>query len=114
MKLLYFEAFGRAHSIRVLLNHAGVEFEDVAVKREDWPELKKDTDKFPSGQMPVLEKDGKYYDQSTAILRMLGREHGYYPSDAEELYQVEKAMEMFADFTLPMIQIYFMKDEEEK
>jgi glutathione S-transferase len=89
MKLYYFDIYGRAEQIRLLLNHAGVEFEDVRVKFTDWPEMKKDKEKFPFGQMPVLEKDGKYYAQTGAIVRMLGREYGYYPTEAEDIYGVE-------------------------
>ena len=40
MKLHYFDLYGRAESIRMLLNHAKVEFEDVLLARESWPEKK--------------------------------------------------------------------------
>ena len=39
------------------------------------------------------------FNQSTAILRMLGRKHGYYIDDsAEEVYNVDWALEVHADF----------------
>ena len=35
-KLYYFDIYGRADSIRFLLNHAKVEFEDVRVNGEEF------------------------------------------------------------------------------
>ena len=40
IKLVYFNAEGRAELTRMILAQAGVEFEDVRVKREDWPAMK--------------------------------------------------------------------------
>ena len=115
MKLWYFDGYGRGEAIRLLLNHAGVQFEDARLKWAEWSEIKHDREKFPYGQLPVLEKDGKFYPQSGAILRMLGREHGYYPTDPEEIYGVENNLELLNDFTTPIGKVVFgTKDEEEK
>ena len=35
-KLIYFPAYGKAEPIRMLLNHAGVQFEDVHINREEF------------------------------------------------------------------------------
>ena len=60
LKLVYFDLYGRAEGIRMLLNFAKVEFEDVRIKREDWPQYKQDhADELEWGQMPVLHQDGK-------------------------------------------------------
>ena len=40
IKLIYFNAEGRAELTRMILAQAGVEFEDVRVKRDDWPAMK--------------------------------------------------------------------------
>ena len=87
--------YGRAEPIRMLLNHAGIEFEDVRVDYNDWQEIKKQSDFrdfFEFGQMPVLERNGKFYAQSYAILRMLGKEFGYYPNDPEDMWFVDSTI----------------------
>ena len=90
MKIYYFDAYGRAEQLRLLLNHAGQAFEDVRFTREQWGKAKVDeSEKWGYGQLPVLEKEGKFYPQSDSILRLLGREFGYYPTDAEAAYRVD-------------------------
>ena len=51
-KLHYFNFYGRAESIRILLNHAKIPFEDVRFGFADWPVLKA---KFEFGQVPALK-----------------------------------------------------------
>jgi len=52
-KLMYFDApVSRGEECRLALHVAGVEFEDVRVKRDEWPKLKPTT---PYGSVPVFE-----------------------------------------------------------
>ncbi len=39
-KLHYFNLRGRAELARLILNQAGVEFEDIRFERAEWPALK--------------------------------------------------------------------------
>ena len=40
VELLYFDGYGRAEIIRIILNYGGVEFEDKRVNFEEWPKIK--------------------------------------------------------------------------
>jgi len=78
-KLTYFNGRGRAEPARLIFAYAGANYEDHRVEHADWPALKS---KFPFGQMPVLDIDGKtQLAQSKAIARYLGREFNLVPSD---------------------------------
>merc|ERR1712227_171242 len=72
IKLTYFNAKGRAETIRLILAQAGVEYEDNRIARDQWPTVKKET---PMGQVPILEYDGDVFCQSTTIARFLARKY---------------------------------------
>ena len=58
LKLHYFPLYGRGEPIRMLLDHAGVKFEENKITFADWPALKT-SGKFEGGFIPGLEwKDG--------------------------------------------------------
>jgi len=115
MKLYYFGLYARGEPIRVLLNHAGVEYENVTLAGEAWAEFKADTTKCPFGQVPVLEKDGKFLAQGGAIVRYLGGLHGYYPEDLEQRFKVDETCDLVGDFMMPVATNHFKtKDAEEK
>ena len=40
MKLIYFNTRGRAEISRIILAHAGEDYEDKRIERADWPALK--------------------------------------------------------------------------
>ena len=54
MKIHYFNGYGRAESIRMLLSIAKVPYEDVSYTDAEWGKAKH-SGKFEFGQMPVLE-----------------------------------------------------------
>lgn len=90
--LTYFNFAGRAESIRMLLRHAGVDFEDKMISIPDYasdPEIKKGLE-FKA--LPEWD-DGKKFYQSSCILRRLGIQHGYYSQDLEEQYLIDSAVE---------------------
>ena len=51
-KVQYFNLYGRAEPIRMLLTHAKVEFEDVRYEFADWPAIKGN---FEFGQLPAVD-----------------------------------------------------------
>ena len=40
VELLYFDGYGRAEIIRIILNYGGVDFEDKRVNGEEWRQIK--------------------------------------------------------------------------
>ena len=113
-KLYYFDIYGRAESIRFLLSAAHVAFEDVKITGEQLAELKA-AGKLEFGQVPMFETaDGKQLVQSWAILRFLGRTHGYYPEDCETAWRVDSTIDAVEDFFTTYFKACFEKDEEKK
>jgi len=85
MKLYYFDFAARGEPIRLLLTHAGVKFEDVRIKLQDWMSYKPT---FEMHQVPVLEiEPGHRLNQSYAILEYLGLKYGYLPKGYDALYR---------------------------
>jgi len=82
-RLMYFDMpASRGEECRLALHVSGVDFEDVRVKREEWPALKPTT---PYGSMPVYEVPGHpAIAHSNAILVLVGRQHGLHPTEAFE------------------------------
>ncbi|TNV75866.1 hypothetical protein FGO68_gene13056 [Halteria grandinella] len=113
-KVHYFSAYGSAESLRLLLAHARQPFENVDYTQESLAEAKK-TDLLEFKQLPLLEFEGKRFVQSHAILRLLGRKFGYYPTeDAYEAYLVDSMLESFKDTGAAFSKAAFNPDEEEK
>jgi glutathione S-transferase len=113
MKVHYFSGYGRAEAIRMLLAHAKVEFEDVHYTFETLPALK-ETGNLEFGQVPAVEIDGKWYAQSTSILRMLGKKYGYYPDDAFEAWRVDSTIDALGDLLNAYYKAAFAPTEELK
>ena len=90
-KLTYFDAAAsRGEECRLALCVAGVDFEDVRIKREAWPALKPTT---PFGGLPLLEMPGKpVLAESNAILAYIGRLHDLHPADPFEAARHEAIM----------------------
>ena len=116
-KLYYFNLYGRAEPIRILLNHAKIPFEDFRFGFPDWPALK---GKFEFGQVPALEitdAEGKVtqYTQTVSILRYLAIRHGYYPTDnAEQAWEIDSALDSVSDLVNGLVKIIWENDPEKK
>ena len=94
-QLIYFDVYGKAEPIRIMLNHAKVAYEDVRMTGNMWAEKKATV---PAGQVPVwVTDDGKVYNQSHAILRALAIEHGYYGENFEERWAADMVLDTFED-----------------
>jgi glutathione S-transferase len=112
-KLTYFDSPGsRGEECRIALHLAGVAFDDVRIKREDWAALKPTT---PFGAMPVFEMPGKPpLAQSNAILGLIGRLHGLHPTEAFEAARHEAMMAYAEDLRGTLTPTLRITDEAEK
>jgi prostaglandin-H2 D-isomerase / glutathione transferase len=80
--LTYFDIPGRGEATRLALTIGGIAFEDHRIPFTQWGELKPKT---PWGSMPMLDlQDGSKLAQQRAILRLVGKETGLYPTTTTE------------------------------
>lgn len=112
-KLTYFDApVSRGEECRLAFHLAGVEFEDVRLKRDQWLALKPTT---PFGSVPVLELEGHPpLAQSNAILVLLGRRYGLHPKDDFEAARHEAVMGHVEDLRAAVSPSLRIADEAEK
>jgi len=112
-KLIYFDAaVSRGEECRLALHIAGVDFEDVRIRRADWSALKPT---MPFGSLPVLELPGLApLGQTNAILVYIGREHGLHPRDAFEAARHEAVMGHVEDLRAQVSPALRIADEAEK
>lgn len=112
-KLIYFDApVSRGEECRLALSVAGVDFEDVRIKRADWPQMKA---QMPYGSLPVLELPGhEPLAQSNAILVLIGRRHGLHPDDDFEAARHEGMMQHVEDLRARVGPTLHLPDPEKK
>lgn len=76
LQVIYFDIAGKAEGIRLACAHAGLEFEDRRVTREEFATLKEEG-KLAFAQLPALVVDDKHIIvQSAAIIRYIGKLSG--------------------------------------
>jgi len=86
-KLTYFNITGLAEPIRLIFAHAGVTYDDERLEHgASWESKKAST---PTGQVPVLECDGKFLNQSKAISTFLAKRFGLDGQNEWESAQVQ-------------------------
>ena len=83
----------------MLLHKAGVDYENKVISFEEFGKIKA-SGILPAGQVPIwTDECGNQLNQSNAILRMLGRQHGFYDeSDATVAFQIDWVLETSLDF----------------
>jgi len=113
-KLVYFDGRGRGELIRLLFAQAGVEYVDERISFSDWGAIKADKARFPLGQMPVLELDGKILCQTMVIARHLAREFGLAGTNAMEMAVIDQTVATAIDLQSSIFDIAFAKDEAVK
>ncbi|XP_021339566.1 glutathione S-transferase-like [Mizuhopecten yessoensis] len=69
---------------------------------------------MPTGQLPVLEVDGKQLSQSMAIARYVGREFGLAGKNNLEQCMVDQVIDTASDCLTEYVKSHFEKDEKKK
>ena len=86
-KVTYFDANARAANLRAILDYSKAKWEDTIVSQEEWPTLKA-SGKIESGQLPILEVNGKQFSQALAMEIYLAKQFNLIGSNAEDEYQI--------------------------
>lgn len=107
-ELVYLDLRGRAEAIRLMLTLAGLPFTDTRIPYPEWPAHKS---RAPIGQVPYLVvRDGDQVTtipQSFAILRHLGRVHGFYGATEAERVQCDVVGDALADLRASYVFVRF-------
>ena len=113
---MYFGIHGKAEPIRMLLHQAGVDYEDRRLERDEFAAMK-ESGELPAGQVPLyIEKSGRNINQANAILRFLGRQHGFYfGDDIDESFYVDWSLEASLDlWSTKAYRRWMAEDEDEE
>lgn len=117
MKLTYFAVRGRAEPARLMLEIAGVPYEDDSIAVDKWrgPEGKERmTERSPFGQLPILEDGPLILCQSGAINRYLARKFGFYAGSPEQDARVDEVYETGVDILFDIGQIFWSPQFHER
>ncbi|XP_041485817.1 glutathione S-transferase 1-like [Lytechinus variegatus] len=113
-KLTYFDARAKGEPARMLFELTGQKYEDIRYDFEgqEWPQIKGDRKRFPLGQLPVLDVDGKLLFQSRAIYRFLARRFpgDYYGKNDDERTQMDVFMGIVADIEIAVLPAFETPD----
>ncbi|KAL9962463.1 hypothetical protein ACROYT_G031568 [Oculina patagonica] len=113
-KLTYFPIRGKAEYTRIAFAVAGVDFEDIRVNPEEWMTKLKPSGFSPSGQLPVLEVDGKVLTQSKAILTYVAKEFNLAPGSNFEQAQADMLAHCISDLEDKLSAAFHVDDPERK
>jgi len=117
VKLTYFNLRARGEPARLILEQAGVDYEDHRIPSPfidvaPWVAHKPST---PYGQLPVLTVDGVEIAQSMTIARYCANKYGLAGSTALENAQMDEVVDAISDATEKQYNAYlFEKDETKK
>ena len=113
-KVYYFDLYGRAEPIRMMLSQAKVEFEDVRLTKEQFAEMK-ESGNLEFGQLPAFEtEDGKFLSQSASIARYVARTNGFYPEDPMDQWFQDSSLDALSDLAQAAMKVHFAKEEEKQ
>jgi len=111
VKLVYFDAEGKAELIRLLLHAGNIDFEDFRFSFADWPKHKPGT---PFGQSPVLYWDGEELAQCMAMARFVAKKVGLAGKSDLEFVQADMVACHIDDWWKHIPGLRFSKTQEER
>ena len=112
-KLYYFNGNGRAIIIRAILYYSNTNFSDVKITKEDWIKLKQ-TGKFESEDLPVLEYNEKLFFFFFAIEQYLGYTFNLHGKNMEDEYTINCLLDSFDDLFTIFKHFTWPESEEDK
>ncbi|CAG9334110.1 unnamed protein product [Blepharisma stoltei] len=107
----YFDIYGRADVIRMILHYAGAAFEDHKIQFQEWPQLK-GSGFAEFSQLPIVDVDGHRLAQTQSISRYLCNKFGYGAAEGEETYWTESLCDLCEDIGSTITPLAFNKDFE--
>lgn len=110
--LHYFKGRGRAETTRWMLAASQINFENVAIESPEALAALRATGKLPFDQMPLLEIDGLYLSQSSAMIRYLARRGDFYGETDTDALWCDMIAGAVADFAEMSLQAAFQPTTE--
>lgn len=109
--LRYFDTRGRAELVRLVLEEAGIAYDDTRMTWDQWLAEKPNADRYAFAQMPQLTIDNIDLVQSGAIVRYLARKLNLYGgSDNKQQTQVDVVFGGFEDLRTKYNALVYDKD----
>lgn len=116
----YWKIRGLAQPIRLLLNYAGEEFEDVQYEQGDGPEFSRDkwlsvkeTLGLPFPNLPYFIDGNIKITQSNSILRYIAKKHNLLGKTTQEIVDCDVMLENAMDFRNGTVRLAYNPNYEE-
>ena len=107
-KLYSFSNIDPGEVIRFIFHHAGQKFDDIRIKKDEWPKLK---EQMPCGGLPVLEVNGKKLAGTLAIVAFLANKFGLAGSeDAWDRAQLDSICDLVLE-TVTVLSRYWSETD---
>jgi len=110
-RLTYFNAKGRAETIRLVFAAAGLPYEDRRIDSDQWAAMKSHT---PWGSLPLLEEDGNVIGQSVTVARYIAKEGGLGGRDHYEQALIDSAVDRITELRERVIKLAYTPECNEK
>ncbi|KAK6645663.1 hypothetical protein RUM43_001943 [Polyplax serrata] len=110
-RLIYFNVTGLGEPIRYLFAYGNIPFEDCRLEYEEWKQYKSSA---PFGQVPILEINGKAYNQTSAICRYLAKQMGLMGQTDLDCLEIDGIVDTITDYRLNYAAYFKLQTDEER